>query len=610
MVGDYAQTQIVYSNKKAKELYNVTLETTDLEPIFKNHSQGLVATFINEMKEKGKENVLIHDVITLLGNGEKQLADVHLGYFHKEEKKVYVEIIPKQDKRMEMAMHQVSNSSRAEVIFNLDQELSMIHCNKLFREIFQSSAELAQINSETDFSNQVQSEIQKILLKEIVENLANFPIYTTKIKIITWDGLPRWYSLELQRRTLDNSGTDKVMGYMVNIEDQVEIKTKLEDIEQYFSILQSLSTGMLYRLDTKNKILYRNEETAKIYGVSTVVENYPDHESLKEVFHHEDIEDYKSYIHRVLSGKEGSHTTRILTPAGQYEYHKVVFKAVYDEEGKIKAMVGCATNIHSLKETQKELEGINVYFQILQKMWGGSLYRFDIKNKIMYRSDDNAHSYRLPTKVENYPDVEQLKNVLHPEDLKPYLDFIETVIQGEEGELESRVKTLDGEYEYHKMMFRAMKNSDGTTKEMIGTARNIHKEKMTQVELADVNRQFDALQHLSEDLLFRIDIQKKFLIRHKNSENMFGISTQMSQFPEHALANGSIYPEDRGIYEEFASLALRGVGGSVVLRMREQKDSDYRYRRISWIPVVNHDGPVNEVVGKLVDVKSVNDSEE
>ncbi|MFI3254906.1 MAG: diguanylate cyclase [Eubacteriales bacterium] len=610
IVGVFGEKEILYRNHIAEELYGISEGVTDLEPIFKHHSQGLME-MVREGLD-GQDLMVWNNITTQTSEGGFCTADIQIGFFDQEKTLVCIEIIPKNDTRMETAVAQVNQSIRAEGILNFDEKLSLIHCNDLFHAVFESNEDVRHSHFGNDFSNGFQPEIREELLADIQKKLTESDRFTTRMKIITSKGKALWYSLELHRRTLDNSGTDKIMAYMVNVERQVAKDAQLEDITQYFSILQSMCKGLLYRFDIRTRTLYRNEETAKIYNVPAVAENFPSKEWLEEALHSEDVEGFIAYVERVVLGQEGSHTARLRTPSGEKEYHTFTFKPIYRADGSVKEMVGCATNVHNLKETQKELENLNQYFHILQSMSSGMLYRFDIKKRILYRNKTNAHSYQLPAKGENYPDIENLKNVIHPEDLRDYVDFIERVILGQEGSLDTRVKTPTGEYEYHRMTFKPLLNNDGTIKEMIGKGKNIHYIKKTEQELENINQYFCAIQDLSDDLLYRIDIKNKSLIRREKVDgqaNLFGANIVATNFPESVCENGFIHPEDAKTYIKFGHKALKGIASMAEVRMKS-KSGEFGFRRIIAVPVMNVDGTVNEMLGKVVNIDGVRQLEQ
>lgn len=246
-----------------------------------------------------------------------------------------------------------------------------------------------------------------------------------------------------------------------------------QNIADYFNVLQSLSKDFLYRFNIKTKTLYRNEATAQLYGIEAVVENYPNAAVLKGVFHPDDMDAYLSFMDSVIQGVEGSITARMIAPSGSFEYHTITFMQLKSADGEIREMIANAVNVHDLVETEEKLANINEYFNILQTLSKDLLYRLDIEKRILYRNSETSKFYGIPSEVPNYPNLEEVRRIFHPDDMAAYMVFIEDVMKGNEGVHTARMTAPSGLFEYHRITFKQLRRPDGTIKEMIGTAENI-----------------------------------------------------------------------------------------------------------------------------------------
>lgn len=134
-----------------------------------------------------------------------------------------------------------------------------------------------------------------------------------------------------------------------------------------------------------------------------------------------------------------------------------------------------------------------------------------------------------------------------------------------------------------------------------------HKQKSQKLE--QMHNYFNALQELSDDLLFIIDIPNQSLIRRGDWAKMFGLAQTVTNFPYSILNSGIVHPDDYEKYENFGKTALDGKAGSVELRMKQQNDN-FSYYKLVWTPVLRDDGSVVEMFGKVVSVQSLRDLEE
>lgn len=474
IVGAYQKRELIYTNQVASNLFGITTENPALNALFTYAEENL--------HQKAKSALENHDLVVFNNvpvknvSGDVLICDVQLGFFDADKTEVFVEITPKPDTRMEMAVEQVNQSTRAEGILNFDEKLSLIYCNDHFHGVFESNEEKRHSHYGNDFSNGFQPEIREDLLVDIHKNLTESKHFTTRMKVITAQGKTLWYSLELHRRTLDSSGSDKIMAYLVNVERQVKQDAQLEDISQYFKILQSMSEGLLYRFDVHTRTLYRNAETAKMYQVPAVAENFPDKKWLEEVLHPDDITGFVDYMDRVVSGEEGSFLARLRTPSGEKQYHEFTFKGIYKSDGSLKEMVGCANNVHNLKETQKELQNVNQYFCAIQELSDDLLFRIDIEKKTLIRRekvDGQANLFGANVVAENFPESVCENGIIHPEDVKTYLKFGHRTLKGLSATAEVRMKSKNGDFGFRRIFAVPVENADGSIQEMLGKVVNI-----------------------------------------------------------------------------------------------------------------------------------------
>lgn len=245
--------EIIYSNDIATSLYGITLDTEDVTYIFPMDYKIRKENVSEVLKKDGFS--IIYDLITLTKDGREQLADVQVDFLNQDKKAILIEIRPKNDIRMEMALNQINHATRPEGILVYDEKLTVLHNNELFHDVFDGDENLRFSHYNNYFSNGFCPESRENLLEEIHKNLKKNPVYFTKAQIITTKGERYWYSLELQRRTLDNTGIEKVMVFMVNIESQVEleethqeVKKELKSLNQYFDVMQELSDDFSFAL--------------------------------------------------------------------------------------------------------------------------------------------------------------------------------------------------------------------------------------------------------------------------------------------------------------------------------------------------------------------------
>ncbi len=170
--------------------------------------------------------------------------------------------------------------------------------------------------------------------------------------------------------------------------------------------------------------------------------------------------------------------------------------------------------------------------------------------------------------------------------------------------------TLEGERKWFLLEFQRRCLEEGQKEKLLLDMVDIDRQLYLEREYALINRQFDALQELSDDLLFRINVEEKILIRRKDRAARFGLMQEEVAFPDAVISGGAIHPDDVILYEEFAHLALSGQAGTAEVRMKEYGKDNFGFRRLTWVPMEDGDGVIREVFGKLVDVQTVRELEQ
>lgn len=131
-------------------------------------------------------------------------------------------------------------------------------------------------------------------------------------------------------------------------------------------------------------------------------------------------------------------------------------------------------------------------------------------------------------------------------------------------------------------------------------------------QFKNINQYFSAIQELSDDLLFRVDIGKKCIIRREKTADgvsLLGSNIVAENFPESVCESGIIHKDDIETYMKFGYEVLTGTPCSTEVRMKS-KAGNYGFRRIMVIPVYNEDETVKEMFGKVVNIQSVRELEE
>lgn len=340
----------IYSNKLAGLLYGDEEGFVNLEEVF---SLNEVTSFLLESVKEDlnlKKHAYIYDKITLTKQGEERMTDIQVGYVDETREQLYLFLSFQSDDSEERLKSHIDHSHRGEILVLDDENFTISYSNLHFYKMFSLNPNEAEGRTVENLATLFVSNQREKVLQSIQSALKKSESHYVELELQINEEERSWFALDLHYRHVGNQ--QKLLVCFTCIAEKVATANKLASLTRYFNVIQTLSTDLLFRYDVETRTLYRNEETAKFYGIAPVVKNYPDPEQIKGVIHPEDMEDYMVYIHSLLMGVEGTHVARMISPSGEFEYHRFTFKQFFDNEGVLTEMVGKAENIQELKELE------------------------------------------------------------------------------------------------------------------------------------------------------------------------------------------------------------------------------------------------------------------
>lgn len=368
VIANLKEKKIVYTNLQATNLYGFSTEDTNLDEILLNNTTPVTSFLDTELKEA--KFMSFFNVMTRKKGGDLQLVDLHVGHFGDNEDEVFFEMIPKTDNRMEMTLNQIENSNRAEGVLEFDEKLSLIQANELFHAVFECTEEIRHGVYGNFFANGFHPDIREELLATIHAALKKSPNFSTKMKVITASGKTGRYSLELQRRTLDNSGRDKIMAYMVNIDEHEELESEHSILVDQLSAMQALTDDFLYHIDVKTGVFSHNVNLVRVDEPNISISNFKKVFIDSEIIHPEDAEQFLTYTKSLFhfNTKLEDCTVRASVTSYIYQWYSLRCKKRIDKNGELTHIFGALVNV----QKEKDLERKANYDQLTNALNKGS----------------------------------------------------------------------------------------------------------------------------------------------------------------------------------------------------------------------------------------------
>lgn len=590
----------------AEKTYDILDSVTEVNQILENKADVNREEVRKALKSQGFS--VFYDIYTRTKEGKSQLVDLELQYFDESQSKVYVEIRKKVDKRMEMALYQINQSHRPEALLNFDKNLSIIHCNEAFHQAFESSETLRHTHFKNDLVNGFLPESREKLIRSIMEGLSDSPYYSTKLKVNTATGEERWYLAEMEKRTLDHTGEDKIFAYMTNIDRQMETEEQFALTNQYLSVLQKSTVDILYRVDVINNVMYHYSDFTEGVGVERGIHDYVNVFIREKTIHPEDLENYLSdfenfYLHDV----EPQYSIRFSVDGQPYKWYKITAKKIFDKDGNLKEVFGALVNVEQEHKIHEKVSILNQYYETMRHLSDESLYVFDLNTRLLQIGGLTSTQLGLPDVLSGYP--ESIHYLIHPEDLSGFITFSQRSLGDSQDKLELRFLNIDGTYQWYELLSSVIFDEKNKPIEILGRIKNIETSKKMQADFTTLNHYFDSMQEFTSDILYRVDVETQTLYHAFQSKVSLRMGDVVPNYMETLVNQEIIHPEDAKMYVENTKAWMKD--DSVRCEMRAALVSEeYRWYSIKRKKIYDKDGKLVEIFGAFVDIHKERELEE
>lgn len=125
---------------------------------------------------------------------------------------------------------------------------------------------------------------------------------------------------------------------------------------------------------------------------------------------------------------------------------------------------------------------------------------------------------------------------------------------------------------------------------------------------SDIKKMFEAMQELTIDILFLINIEKHMLFFRGELSKKIGLPDSITNFPNSLIELGAIHPEDVDVYLVSAEDMMDGIARSCEIRIKMENNEFNWYSLSSVIVHDDYNRPI-KVLGKLKNIQKDKDLE-
>lgn len=300
---------------------------------------------------KSESYYFYENIDTIKHDGSILLANVTIGFFNVDKNEIFIEISPKVDNRLELTIQLIDGSPRPEAILLLDDNLTVLHCNSAFYDIFGAVKDSCLSDFNNKLGNTFLADEKNGLLDRIHSSLKIDNYFYTEVQINTCSGFTRWVALDLQRCVIDSSG-EKLRCFMYCIEKQVQSQLERDIVNQYFNAMQSLSDDILFHINLKNKTFRHSDINAMSFGISPEIPDFVNNFIENGVVHPDDGDAYRNFTDKIFAGENVDFEVRCAVGIDVFEWFNIKSTFIYDSDGLPIEVFGRSQNIQGRKDLE------------------------------------------------------------------------------------------------------------------------------------------------------------------------------------------------------------------------------------------------------------------
>lgn len=348
LIGIFGEKKLIYANRVAKSLYNVSDSGTDLEEVFAGYHKSLYDMVADGLKERNL--VIYHNVPSHKSDGTILNVDLQIGFFNQEKTEVFIEIIHKQDTQEDVLRDIVLRGKKPLFLINEDEDFSLELANEAFFESFLCSEKSFAELYDNSFAKLLKSCNQERVLHNLLERLEKETECNVNFSFNTVTGKKKYFYMDMQRRQLLD-GRQVLIGMLISIDYQVELSNKIKNINRQFDMIEKLTKETLYFVDVNTRTLIHRGEHAVQVGVPEVEQNFP--ACVYPRIHPEDLEGYQAHAYKMLSGEDSTYTVRMKVASGEYEWFQADSSVIFEDDKPVE-IIGTIRNINEKKKMMEQ----------------------------------------------------------------------------------------------------------------------------------------------------------------------------------------------------------------------------------------------------------------
>ena len=186
----------------------------------------------------------------------------------------------------------------------------------------------------------------------------------------------------------------------------------------------------------------------------------------KALVHQDDLGAVMSALDQAISTRSSYEVEfRTVRPDGALQWILGKGQVIADVDGKPTRMIGIATDITGLKQSEGFSAAREVYHELVHQLAGINHWEFDLEKNVLLLSNYSPHRRRIDA---NEASLERILEGLHPDDRHILVQSLETARRAGRYEARYRILGTDGGWSYRRSQGQVVNDASGQPTRLIG----------------------------------------------------------------------------------------------------------------------------------------------
>jgi diguanylate cyclase (GGDEF)-like protein/PAS domain S-box-containing protein len=302
--------------------------------------------------------------------------------------------------------------------------------------------------------------------------------YRTEKRYLRPDGTIVWATLAVTL-VRDENGPSHFLSQMIDISDRKRFEEALASSEERFRSLSAAAPNGIYALDLDGKLLYGNDRLVELTGL--------DHDQLAgygwlDMIHPSERERVVRESGPAALDRRLTTQFRIVRPDGALRWVRVHASPLHGRNGERAGFVGSLEDITGEVEALNALAAREAEYRMLADNSSDFLARHAPDGTYRYASPAcEVITGFTPAELIGTPPMEHVAEEDRPQVADNHVLVLE---QDAPATVAFRLRRKDGEVRWFERTTRAVRDSDGSVRELVSVMRDVSERKQAEIELS------------------------------------------------------------------------------------------------------------------------------